>query len=297
VQAQVVVPVETALGLSSEPGWLQGYGWVSAPSCRLLLVDAELRRVCAQTGSGQLLDVADRLVRPVSSPVGVRAGLLDMVMSDASLSGVGDRVESEHDPSRRLREFVVLRDRGDDGPTGTRARAASCHLDHDEPFPQGPTAAWNLVVRAGRTHQLKHYGWVPLRTPTMTVWTSPAGQLVQVPNQVVAPPGIDRDMRDDSRDSGDDCDGHADRDMRDEERDGDNDRDGRHDGHDGGDGGDGRDGRDGRELQAFLPDPDELDLLDRAQLEPPSEDGPPWLPASERDHTTWTWPTDNDIAC
>ena len=47
----------------------------------------------------------------------------------------------------------------------------------------------------------------------------------------------------------------------------------------------------------MLPDPDELDLLDRAQLEPPSEDGPPWLPASERDHTTWTWPTDNDIAC
>ena len=103
----------------------------------------------------------------------------------------------------------------------------------------------------------------------MTVWTSPAGQLVQVPNHVVPPPGIDRDMRDEGR-VGDDG-----RDMRD----------------------DGDDGRDGEELQAFLPDPDELDLLDRAQLEPPCEDGPPWLPASERDHTTWTWPTDNDIAC
>ena len=264
----MVVPVETALGLSSEPGWLEGYGWVSAPSCRLLLVDAELRRVCAQTGSGQLLDVADRVVRPAPSPVGVRAGLLELVVSDATLSGIGDRVESEHDPSEALRRFVVLRDRGDDGPTGTRTRAAGCHLDHDEAFPAGPTAAWNLAVRAGRTHQLKHYGWVPLRTPTMTVWTSPAGQLVQVPNHVVPPPGIDRDLRDDGRD-GDDGSG-----------------DGSGDGDDS-----------GERLQAFLPDPEELDLLDRAQLEPPSEDGPPWLPASERDHTTWTWPTDNDIAC
>ena len=121
----------------------------------------------------------------------------------------------------------------------------------------------------------------------MTVWTSPAGQLVQVPNHVVPPPGIDRDMRDEGR-VGDDG-----RDMRDDGHDGHDDRDMR----DGSDGGDEQDSRDGRELQAFLPDPDELDLLDRAQLEPPNEDGPPWLPASERDHTTWTWPTDNDIAC
>ena len=49
--------------------------------------------------------------------------------------------------------------------------------------------------------------------------------------------------------------------------------------------------------QAFLPDPDELDLLDRAQLEPPDPDGPPWLPDSERDRTTWTWLNDDDIAC
>ena len=257
VQVSIVVPVETALGLSNEPGWLDGYGWVSAPTCRVLLVDAELRRVCAQTGTGQLLDVAGRVVRPVPTPVGVRAGLLDMVLSDATLSGIGDRVESAHDPSQALRRFVMLRDRGDDGPTGTRTRARSSHLDHDEPFPVGPTAAWNLAVRAGRSHQLKHFGWVPLRTPTMTVWTSPAGQLIQVPNHLLSPPGIDRDDG-----GGTACDV----------------------GHEEG-------------QQAFLPDPDELDLLDRAQLEPPDQDGPPWLPDSERDRTTWTWLTDDDIAC
>jgi predicted transcriptional regulator len=44
--------VETASGLSNEPAWLDGYGWISAPTSRQLLVDAELRRLCAQTGTG-----------------------------------------------------------------------------------------------------------------------------------------------------------------------------------------------------------------------------------------------------
>ena len=61
------------------------------------------------------------------------------------------------------------------------------------PYPHGPTAAWNLAVRGRRTHQLKHYGWIPLRTPTSTVWTSPAGQLVVVPNAVRPSPEIDAD--------------------------------------------------------------------------------------------------------
>jgi len=247
VQASVVVPVETALGLSSEPGWLQGYGFLSAPTCRLLLVDAELRRVCAQAGTGQLLDLADRAVRPPPSPAGVRGALLDLVLADVTLTGLADRVEPDHDPSGPLREFVLLRDRGDDGPTGARTPARGCHLDHDVPYPHGPTAAWNLAVRGQRTHQLKHYGWIPLRTPTTTIWTSPAGQLIEVPRHNAGPPGIDPD----------------------------------------------------RLGQASLPGPDELDLLDRAQLEAPTDDHPPWLPASERDTTTWTWllGNDDDIAC
>ena len=43
VQAVVVVPVETASGLSDEPAWLDGYGWLDAPMSRVLLPDAELR--------------------------------------------------------------------------------------------------------------------------------------------------------------------------------------------------------------------------------------------------------------
>ena len=173
-------------------------------------------------------------------------GHLGDEQDDATLTGIADQVEPGHDPSVSLREFVLLRDRGDDGPTGTRTPAVGCHLDHTVPYPHGPTAAWNLAVRGRRTHQLKHYGWIPLRTPTTTIWTSPAGQLVEVPRHTTPPPGVDPDP-------------HG---------------------------------------QASLPDPDELDLLDRAQLEAPTDDHPPWLPHSERDTTTWTWLTGpDDIAC
>jgi hypothetical protein len=94
-----------------------------------------------------------------------------------------------------LRDYVVLRDAHCDGPTGSSTSAARCDLDHTEPYPDGPTAAWNLAARSRRTHQLKHYGWTPIRTTTGTLWTSPAGQLIDVPRHTSPPPGPDRDPR------------------------------------------------------------------------------------------------------
>jgi hypothetical protein len=191
VQASINVPVETGLGLSNEPAWLDGYGWISAPTARLLLVDAELRRVCTRSGTGELVDLADRDVRPPPTPDGVRQALLDMVTEPIRTSDIGSRVEPDHDPSPPLREFVALRDRFCDGPTGTRVPARRCELDHDTPHPHGPTAAWNLRARSQRTHQLKHYGWTPLRTPTSTLWFSRAGQVIEAPTHTTAPPGVD----------------------------------------------------------------------------------------------------------
>lgn len=193
VQASITVPVETSLGLSNEPGWLDGYGWISAPTCRLLLVDAELRRVCVRAGTGELVDRDSRDVRPPPTYTGLRHALLDLVVDDITLTGAAGQAEPQHDPSPGLRELVELRDRYDDGPTGSLTRASACDLDHDTPWPQGPTAAWNLTARAQRTHQLKHYGWTPLRTPTSTFWFTPAGQLIQVPRHQPPPPGIDTD--------------------------------------------------------------------------------------------------------
>ena len=188
VQAGVMVPAATALGLADEPGWLEGYGWISAPLSRRLLTVAELRKACVAPTTGRLVDVADRLERPRPTASGVREAVLRMVQQAHELRDVVHASQSAHDPSRALRRFVEARDRFCDGPTGTAVPAVRADKDHDRPWPHGPTAAWNLVSRAARTHQLKHAGWVPVRDETGTTWTSPAGQVVHTPRFDHPPP-------------------------------------------------------------------------------------------------------------
>jgi hypothetical protein len=189
-QVLIHLPVTTALGLDNEPGWLPGYGWVSAPQCREWMVTAELRQVCVGA-DGTVVDSADRLVRPVPTPQGAREAVLAMVADPGEITEKTYRQEPQHDPSDALRSFVDLRDRFCDGPTGTRVPAERCDRDHEKPYPQGPTAAWNLKARAGRTHQLKHRGWTPLRLARSTLWFSPAGQIVEVEHYAEPPPGLD----------------------------------------------------------------------------------------------------------
>ena len=126
--------------------------------------------------------MADDVVRPHPTPASVAEALRAMAVAPASLSDHTWEEQPQHDPSDRLREFVVLRDRLCDGPTGARVDARRAHLDHDRPWPDGPTAAWNLVARGERTHVLKHRGWNPVRSGSSTLWCSPAGQVVEVPH-------------------------------------------------------------------------------------------------------------------
>ena len=181
VRLDITVPVTTALGLSNEPGWLDGHGWISAPTCRQLLVVAELRQVCVDAVGGRVVDLAHHVVRPALDPAAVAAALHDMVTDPFDITDTLWRPVPQHDPGEALREFIVLRDGLCDGPTGARVTARRAHLDHDVAFPDGPTAAWNLAARSERTHVLKHRGWQPVRTLTSTIWFSPAGQVVDVP--------------------------------------------------------------------------------------------------------------------
>jgi hypothetical protein len=192
VQILIHLPVTTALGLDNEPGWLPGYGWVSAPQCRQWLTIAELRQVCVGA-DGFVLDSADRVVRPQPTPAGARQALLDMVADPGRITDKTWQSQPQHDPSPALAGFLDLRDGYCDGPTGTAVPAARCHADHELPYPQGPTAAWNLRARAGRTHLLKHHGWTPVRTANSTLWFSPAGQVVDIPHRNQAPPELDPD--------------------------------------------------------------------------------------------------------
>jgi hypothetical protein len=190
IQILIHLPVTTALGLDNEPGWLPGFGWVSAPQCRQWLTSAELRQVCVDR-SGFVVDTGDRVVRPEPTPAGVREAILSIVRDPGAITQKSWRTEDGHDPSPLLQAFVDIRDMYCDGPTGTRVPAARCHHDHEQPYPAGPTAAWNLIARADRTHQLKHRGWTPLRTATSTLWFSPAGRIVDVPHHTGPPPDLD----------------------------------------------------------------------------------------------------------
>ena len=190
IRANIQVSVTTALGLANEPGWLDGYGWVSAPQCREWLALAELRQVCV-SASGQVVDVADRVVRPALTPAAIREALLAMVEQPGPISPKTYEEQSQHDPSDALIEFVELRDAYCDGPTGRQVPSKRSDKDHEIRYPLGPTAAWNLVDRAPRTHQLKHRGWVPFRTDGSTLWMSPAGQVVEVEHWRRPPPELD----------------------------------------------------------------------------------------------------------
>ncbi len=170
-----------------------GYGWLAAPTVRLLLPDAQLRQVSVDGPTGQVLDLAARGVRPPPTPAGVRDALLTMTTEPTVMSDVAWRTEADHDPSQLLREFTAVRDRACDGPTQPRTRASRCDLDHDQAWPAGPTAAWNLVSRSRRAHQLKHAGWTPERSAAGTTWTSPTGVIVRVPTHRRPAPGIDHD--------------------------------------------------------------------------------------------------------
>ncbi|WP_426246700.1 HNH endonuclease signature motif containing protein [Nocardioides sp. LHG3406-4] len=82
-----------------------------------------------------------------------------------------------YQPSARLREQVILRDRTCVFPWCTRP-ARGCDLDHIVPREHGgPTSTANLAALCRRHHRLKtHSAWTYVRTgPAAYTWTSPHG--------------------------------------------------------------------------------------------------------------------------
>jgi hypothetical protein len=211
VQVLVHVPVTTALGLDDEPCLLEEVGPVDAEHGRLLLATAELRKVCVDATTGQVVHVDDAVVRPVPDPQrvrdlggtcrarsqataeAVRAAVLDMV---ATPSVAPVEAEPQYRPSAALARTVRTRHpRCDFLTCSTPARAAD--LEHDRPYREGgPTSAGNLSPRSRWCHRAKQRGWRagPLPDGT-TVWLSPSGRTYPAQPQHAPPPPVPRGAR------------------------------------------------------------------------------------------------------
>jgi hypothetical protein len=188
VAAVIHVPVATGLGLSEDPGVLDGYGPLSASTTREWLTDATLVKVCVDNKTGRIVG-AERTTRPSSNgcPETLRKALLEMVLESTT---VDHSPEPQHDPSAALGREIDLRDRGCDG-VGCSMPASRCEHDHKKPWPEGPTSFDNLINRSPRCHHAKHNGWTVITEPDGTShWTSPSGRTYTVFTRDRPPPTI-----------------------------------------------------------------------------------------------------------
>ena len=184
VVLNVHVPVSTVLELSRDPGTLAGYGPISAEHIRLLRPTA-FRRVMVDATSGRPVATDDKATAFETDPELARDQIRNLLRPDV----VTDTAEPQHDPSARLARLVDVRD--------VRCCAPGCgstrnHRDHLVPWPEGPTAAWNLGPLSARCHAAKHHGWTLVRHPDgSTTCTSPLARTYTRPSPHDPPPRVD----------------------------------------------------------------------------------------------------------
>jgi hypothetical protein len=171
-------------------GGAAGPGPLPAVQVRELLTDAELRKVCVDRRTGRTVAVEPRVARPAGDVAALRQALLAMVTTPTVAV---DRPEPRHDPSAPLARLVRTRDVACDGP-GCSVPAARCELDHQIPWPTGPTSAGNLRARSQRCHHAKHHGWQVSTDDTTSRWTSPGGRNYLVHHRNLPPPTPDRPL-------------------------------------------------------------------------------------------------------
>jgi len=145
----VTVSLDTLVGAAEQPGWLDGYGPISAGYARELAHDptGTWRRLITDPVTGQLLDYGTTRYRP----------------------------------PRQLADHVIERDAECTFPYCSHSARRS-DLDHIVPFPQGRTSASNLQPLHRRHHNAKtEAGWRAVRDPVtgITRWTSPQGRRYQ----------------------------------------------------------------------------------------------------------------------
>jgi hypothetical protein len=183
-------PMSTLAGIDNRPGTLDGTGTViPAFQVRLMSPTLTWRRIICDPTSGNPLGIDPVLIDPIHNDPGPHGtsphfSRLEQLLEPILLI---DHAENQHDPSPALRELVMLRDQRCIG-IGCSLPAWRCHLDHEIPYPQGPTAAFDLSAKSARCHRAKHAGWTVTRphegpdSRTIT-WTSPLGHSYTRPSR------------------------------------------------------------------------------------------------------------------
>lgn len=162
----VTVPVTSLLGTSDEPGFLDGYGPITAEAARTVAADATWRRLLTDPKDGRLLDYG----------------------------------RTTYVPPQHLADHVIARDVTCRFPTCSWT-ARGCDLDHTTPFDPtsnhggGPTSAANLGPLHRAHHNSKtHHGWRLVQPePGRFVWTSLTGHQYEIDPEIIGPlPADDR---------------------------------------------------------------------------------------------------------
>lgn len=123
----IIVPFTTAVGETDAPCEVPGYGWVAAQQARQIILNpgSTWRRLAVDVDTGAALELQTEAYRPTAA----------------------------------MRAHVEAVD-GTCRAPGCTVPAARCDLDHDIPWPQGPTRASNLTSKHRPHHNLHtHAHW------------------------------------------------------------------------------------------------------------------------------------------
>ncbi|TDE08040.1 HNH endonuclease signature motif containing protein [Jiangella asiatica] len=132
------VPVTALAGADDQPGWLDGYGPITATTARRIAADATLRRLLTDPTTGEVLEYG----------------------------------HTTYTPPAALAAFVTARDATCRFPTCARP-ATETDIDHQIPYHHGGTTGAANTWALHRTHHLNrtHHGHTIHTTPT----TPPGG--------------------------------------------------------------------------------------------------------------------------
>lgn len=142
---RLVVPWTTAVGLTDAPCEAVGHGWVAADQARQMMLNdgSTWQRLAVDPESGIALHLESHAYRPTAAMCA--------------------QVEAVDGTCR--------------GP-GCAVPAARCDLDHDIPWPQGPTEVSNLTSKHRPHHNAHTHGhWLVCRDGERVRWRTKAARI------------------------------------------------------------------------------------------------------------------------